>query len=124
MLPPEPNRASSPMKVSGAGMLPFYPHEPDFKTVRDILEREMRCSLVGAQPVEQFLNTFLPLPSDVDPGSVPSIDFSRVIVSRIEKASYPGLVRVVLVSCGSNGHANSPHSRLMLSTTQKLFLAF
>ena len=124
MLPPEPNRASSPMKVSGASMIPFSQHEPDFKTIRDILEREMRCSLVGAQPAEQFLSTFLPPPDDVDPGSAPSIDFSRVIVSCIEKDSYPGLVRVVLVFCGSNGHANSPHSRLMLSTTLKLFLAF
>ena len=112
------------MKISGASMLPFSQHEPDFKTIRDILEREMRCSLVGPQPVEQFLSTFLPPPDDVDPGSVPSIDFSQVIVSRIEKDSHPGLVRVVLASCGSNGHANNHCSRLMPSMTQELFLAF
>ena len=95
MLPREPKRASSPMKISGAGMLPFSPYEHDFKEVRNILEREMRCSLVGAQPVEQFLDTFLPLPGDVDPASAPPIDFSQVVVSGPEKNSYAGLVRVV-----------------------------
>ena len=98
MLPPEPNRASSPMKVSAAAALPFLHHEPDFQDIREMLEREMRCFLVGPQPVDQFLESFLPLPSGVDSTSVPAVDFSKVKVTNEEKDLYAGLVCVVLVS--------------------------
>ena len=111
------------MKVSAAAALPFLHHEPDFQDIREMLEREMRCSLVGAQPVHQFLDSFLPLPSDVDPTSIPVVDFSKVKVSTQEKDSYAGLVCVDLVSHCPTDMMNSTYRRSMLSMALKLFLA-
>ena len=88
------------------------------------VERSPRCTPTSRQVIRCAIPVPTSPPDDVDPGSVPSIDFSQVVVSRIEKDSHPGLVRVVLASCGSNGHANNHCSRLMLSMTQGLFLAF
>ena len=87
MPPLNSKRASSPVKFSAAAAMPFLHHEPDFQDIRKMLESEMRCSLVGPQPVEQFLNTFLPLPSDGGPGSVTSIDFSQVIEDIVEEST-------------------------------------
>ena len=98
MPPLNSKRASSPVKFSAAAAMPFLHHEPDFQDIRKMLESEMRCSLVGPQPVDQFLESFLPLPSGVDSTSVPAVDFSKGKVTNEEKDLYAGLVCVVLVS--------------------------
>ena len=71
------------------------PYEPSFEEVKDVFERQMKCSLVGPQHIERFLDTFLPLPSDVDANSIALFDLSDALIDGREKNAYADLVCVV-----------------------------
>ena len=74
------------------------PYEPSFEEVQDAFERQMKCSLIGPQDIERFLDTFLPLPGDVDPNSIPLLDLSDALIDGREKNANADLVHIVLAS--------------------------
>ncbi|KAK7686000.1 hypothetical protein QCA50_010811 [Cerrena zonata] len=48
----------------------------------------MSPSVVGFYSAQNFLDRFLPLPNDISPSSVPSVDFSNVPITRHKADSY------------------------------------
>ena len=87
------------------GMTLSSPYEPSFEEVQDAFERQMKCSLIGPQDIERFLDTFLPLPSDVDPNSIPLFGLSGSLIGGREKNAYADLVRIVLAPHYRNRYA-------------------
>lgn len=80
------------MKVTATTIFACNKKIPGFVQVRAIHEQDMRQSLVGFYPVQQFLDDFLPLPDHIPRSSIPSIDFSNVPITKQEKVAYNPLV--------------------------------
>ncbi|KAK7686023.1 hypothetical protein QCA50_010834 [Cerrena zonata] len=55
----------------------------------------MSPSVVGFYSAQNFLDRFLPLPNDIPPSSVPSVDFSNVPITRHKADSYGPLVDAI-----------------------------
>ena len=102
MSPHDSDYAPLPLKVNTADMQPLSRYEPDFQEVRDIFEREMKCSLIGPQPVQQFLDMFLPLSDIAELDLNPTFYSPGVTSSGTEKVPKTALVCVVFVTRCSN----------------------